>query len=208
MRHAGCAAALLRRSARLAIRAFLVTASMSDITELLNANGGPDLSAVFERVYVDLKHIAIARVAALGPAQTLSATALVHETYLKLAGAERLDIENRKHLFASAARVMRQILIDHARGANAGKRGAGFERITLERCEAHSEPPDLLDLDHALDDLERIDPALRELVELRYFAGLALPAIAELRGISLRTAARDWERARSLLLVSLDADGL
>lgn len=208
MQPAGNGKVVSRYPARLTRGRSFVTVAMTDITELLNVGKGPDLAAVFARLYIDLKHIAIARVAALGPAQTLSATALVHETYLKLVGAERLSIENRKHFFTSAARVMRQILIDHARGANAGKRGAGLEHITLERCEAQADPPDLLDLDRALDDLERIEPDLRELVELRYFAGLALPAIAELRGISLRTAARDWERARSLLLVSLDADGL
>jgi len=184
---------------------------MTDITELLTAcegRDGPDLAAVFERVYADLKHIAIARVAALGPAQTLSATALVHETYLKLVGAQRLTLENRKHFFTSAARAMRQILIDRHRVAQAEKRGPGLQRITLGECEALTDDTDLFDIDRALDELEQINPGLRELAEMRYFTGLSLPQIAELRGVSLRTAARDWERARSLLLVSLDPDGL
>ncbi len=183
---------------------------MSDITALLTANAErdhPDLAAVFERLYADLKQIAITRVAELGPEQTLTPTGLVHEAYLKLVGAEKLSLSNRKHFFACAARAMRQILIDRSRIAHAEKRGAGFRRITLESCDAEAALPPLFDLDRALDDLDQIDPALRELVELRYFAGLALPAIAELRGVSLRTAGRDWERARALLKLRLDPDG-
>jgi RNA polymerase sigma factor (TIGR02999 family) len=180
---------------------------MSDITELLAAQGGPDLAAVFDRLYADLRRIAVARVADLGPGVTLNPTSLVHEAFLKLIGAERLTLENRKHFFACAAKAMRQILIDRGRIAGAEKRGAGLERITLERCEAEAEPPALFDLDRALNDLDQIDPALRELVELRYFAGLSMPQIAELQGVSLRTAGRDWERARALLRVRLDPDG-
>jgi RNA polymerase sigma factor (TIGR02999 family) len=183
---------------------------MSDITALLAANAErdqPDLAAVFQRLYTDLKHIAIARVAGLGPDETLTPTGLVHEVYLKLVGAQDLSLVSRKHFFACAARAMRQILIDRARIAHADKRGAGFERITLERCDAEAPLPPLLDLDRALGDLEMIDPGLRELVELRYFAGLSLPQIAELRNYSLRSAGRDWERARALLRLRLDPDG-
>lgn len=183
---------------------------MSEITELLAAQEGrdkPDLAAVFDRLYGDLKRIAIARVSALGPDETLSATGLVHEAYLKLVGAEQLSLSNRKHFFACAARAMRQILIDRSRNAHAEKRGAGFERVTLEGCDAAAEANGLDDLDRALEDLEGIDPELRQLVELRYFAGLSMPQIAELRGISLRTAARDWDRARALLRVRMAPDG-
>lgn len=183
---------------------------MPEITELLAAEEGrdkPDLAAVFERLYADLKRIAIARVASLGPDETLSATGLVHEAYLKLVGAGQLSLNNRKHFFACAARAMRQILIDRSRVAQADKRGAGFERVTLEGCDAAADAPALHDLDRALDDLEQIDPELRALVELRYFAGLSMPQIAELRGVSLRTAARDWDRARALLRVRMAADG-
>jgi RNA polymerase sigma factor (TIGR02999 family) len=183
---------------------------MPDITELLTpreGRDGPDLAAVFEHLYADLKRIASARVAALAPDQTLQATGLVHEAYLKLVGARSLTLENRKHFFACAARAMRQILIDRSRIAHADKRGAALERVTLEHCDAVAPPPPLLDLDRALDDLEQIDPALRELVELRYFAGLSLPQIAELHGQSTRTAARNWERARVLLKLRLEPDG-
>lgn len=182
---------------------------MSEITELLDRDGSapPDLAAVFDRLYDQLKRIAIARMAAQAPGQTLSATGLVHEAYLKLAGAERLSLENRRHFFTCAAKAMRQILIDRERGARTGKRGAGLERITLADFEDAAQPPDLIDLDQALDDLERIDPALRELVELRYFGGLSLEQVGELRGLSLRTMGREWQRARTLLRLRLEADG-
>lgn len=181
----------------------------SEITALLATDGRrsePDIAAVFDRLYAELKHIAVARMAGLGADETLTPTGLVHEAYLKLASAERLSLTDRKHFFACAARAMRQILIDRARIAHAEKRGAGWERITLEHCDAPAPPPALLDLDRALEDLREIDPALGELVELRYFAGLALPAIAKLHGVSLRTACRDWERARSLLQLRLAPD--
>lgn len=180
--------------------------AMSDITELLASGQGrdkPDLAAVFDRLYVDLKRIALARLAASGADETLSATGLVHEAYLKLVGAEQLSLASRKHFFACAAQAMRQIVIDRSRIAHAEKRGDGMERVTLDRCDAIAEEADLLDIDRALDELNLIDPDLRELVELRYFAGLSMPEIAELRGVSLRTTARDWERARALLRVRL-----
>lgn len=182
---------------------------MAEITTLLaggSESGEPDLAAVFDRLYGELKRIAIARVAELGARDTLSATGLVHEAYLKLVQADQLSLNSRKHFFACAARAMRQILIDRSRSAYAEKRGGDLERVTLSRCDAEAATPALLDLDNALNDLDQIDPSLRELVELRYFAGLSLAAIAELRDISLRTAARDWERARTLLQLRLDAD--
>ncbi|MBI2397777.1 MAG: RNA polymerase subunit sigma [Xanthomonadales bacterium] len=183
---------------------------MSEITELLrnSAEGDrPDLSGVFERLYADLKRIAAARVAGLGPGETLSATGLVHEAYLKLVGAEQLSLANRKHFFACAARAMRQVVIDRSRIAQADKRGDDLQRVTLEGADAAFDAAALLDIDRALDEIEQIAPPLRELVELRYFTGLSMPEIAELRGVSLRTAMRDWERARALLRLRLVPDG-
>lgn len=187
------------------------TIGVSEITELLKAQDGaerPDLSPVFERLYADLKRIAIARARSAGPGATLGATVLVNEVFLKLAGTERLSLTNRRHFFTCAALAMRQILVDNARAAQAEKRGGGLERVTLGSSDAVAPDIDVRDLDSALDDLERINPDLRELVELRYFAGLSMPAIAELRGVSLRTIAREWERARSMLQVRLSPDGL
>ncbi|MGB0134277.1 ECF-type sigma factor [Dokdonella sp.] len=184
---------------------------MAEITELLRAQEGreaPDLGPVFERLYADLKRIARARVGQLCSGDTLGATALVHEAFLKLSGSDQLSLTNRRHFFTCAALAMRQILVDNARSANAEKRGAGLEQVTLGHCDAEAPAVGLPDLDLALDDLDRINPELRELVELRYFAGLSMPVIAELRGVSLRTVTRDWERARSLLQLRLSADGL
>jgi len=183
---------------------------MSEITELLaggDAREGPDLAAVFARLYGDLKRLAEVRAAELAPEETLSATGLVHELFLKFSGAEQLSIQNRAHFFACAARAMRQIVIDRSRSLHAGKRGDGFDRVALEQAELWTDPVDLLELDRALVDVGRIDPALCELVELRYFAGLPMPRIAELRGVSLRTAMRDWERARTLLRARLSIHG-
>jgi RNA polymerase sigma factor (TIGR02999 family) len=182
---------------------------MTDITALLrDAQEGerPDLGPVFECLYGELKRIAQSRLAGHAPGQTLGSTALVHEAYLKLAACESLSLQSSKHFFACAARAMRQILIDRARVAGADKRGAGLQQVTLGNAVVVASDEEMLELDEALRDLARIDPVLSELVELRYFAGLSLPRIAELRGISTRTAARDWERARALLRVRLAPD--
>lgn len=184
---------------------------MTEITELLQAQEGrrtPDLGPVFESLYPDLKRIALSRVRQLAPGRSVGATELVHEAFLKLAGAEQLSLESRRHFFTCAALAMRQILVDQARQAQAEKRGAGLQQVTLGESVAAAPAVGLTDLDLALDDLDRINPQLRELVELRFFAGLSLPAIAAMRGISPRTVSRDWERARALLEVRLSADGL
>ncbi|MEZ5463213.1 ECF-type sigma factor [Dokdonella sp.] len=184
---------------------------MTEITELLRAQEGsqtPDLGPVFQQLYSDLKRIALARVGQLASTNSLGATELVNEAFIKLAGAEKLSLENRRHFFTCAALAMRQILVDQARLAQADKRNAGLQQVTLGDGEVQASAAGLSDLDLALDDLERIDPELRRLVELRYFAGLSLPAIAELRSVSARTVSRDWERARAFLKVRLSADGL
>lgn len=183
---------------------------MTEITELLRAAQSGDnasLDAVFARVYADLRSLAAARLASQPGENTLSATALVHEAYLKLSTAQALNMLDRHHFFACAARAMRQILVDRARARGADKRGAGSEPVTLshvDRESAFSDSPALLDVDAALDRLDEIDPALRQLVEMRVFAGLTLVQIAEIGERSLRTVNRDWQRARALLLTQLE----
>lgn len=184
--------------------------AVADITEWLQLQERcevPDLRPVFEQLYTEIKRIAQARVAQLPRGHTLGATALVNETFLKLMGTEHLSLTGRRHFFTCAALAMRQILVDHARIAHAQKRGAGLERVTLGAEDVPAPEIGMVDLDEALDDLDRINAGLRELVELRYFTGLTMPQIAELRSVSLRTVARDWERARSLLQVRLGGDG-
>ena len=181
---------------------------MGEITELLQAAraGEPgSLDAVFASLYPRLRELAASRLGVQPGERTLGATALVHEAYLKLVDAARLDLLDRHHFFACAARAMRQILVDRARARGAIKRGGPVDALTLSHADdvAIAEP-ELLDVDAALERLDAIDPTLRELVELRIFAGLTLEQIAESSGCSMRTVSRNWLRARALLLAQLD----
>lgn len=176
---------------------------MGDLTELLAEarSGEPErLEAVFAALYPDLKRLASVRASGRVADSTLTTTVLVHETYLKLVGARQLDLKDRRHFFACAGKAMRHILADHARAAFTDKRGGGANDVELpeEIAEGRSHP-DWIDLDRALDELEAVRPELRELVELRYFAGLSRAEVAELRGCAERTVQRDWDRARAFL---------
>jgi RNA polymerase sigma factor (TIGR02999 family) len=180
---------------------------MGEITELLHAarNGdAPALDRVFEAVYPTLRALAGSRLRDANGDSTLGPTALVHETYLKLIGASRLELTDRRHFFACAARAMRQIMIDHARARMSQRRGAGTTCVEIESQDlATPTAHDLLDVDAALDRLDAIDPDLRELVELRIFAGMTLEELADSSGRSLRTVNRDWQRARALLMAQM-----
>jgi RNA polymerase sigma factor (TIGR02999 family) len=184
-----------------------------DTAALLAAARSGDRSAydqVFSRVYDELRRVASRQAARFGRVATLSTTALVHETYLKLAGDRVVPVNDRVHFFALAARAMRQILINHARHGGRKKRGGDLARVTLEPA-AFEELPgvpaapveDLLALDRALERLGKVDAELVQLVEWRFFAGLTLEEIAELTGTSERTLKRDWQVARSFLLRDL-----
>jgi len=184
---------------------------MGDVTELLAEarSGEPDrLEAVFVAVYPELKRLASFRAASRARDSTLTTTVLVHETYLKLVGAKHLDIRDRRHFFACAGRAMRHILVDHARAAFAEKRGSGLAPVELSpevadlRLEGGA-GGEWIDLDRALDELDQVLPELRELVELRFFAGLTREETAELLGCSERTVQRDWQRARAFLYARL-----
>ncbi|GMU65102.1 MAG: hypothetical protein AMXMBFR36_13760 [Acidobacteriota bacterium] len=183
---------------------------MSEVTELLIAarDGEPGkLGAVFEVLYPELRRLASWRSASAGGAE-LTTTALVHETYLKLVQAHRLDLKDRRHFFACAARAMRHILVDHARETRAAKRGSGVAAVALpeDLADGSARTPDWIDLDRALDELDGVLPELRELVELRYYAGLSREETAELLSCSERTVQRNWQRARAFLHARL-ADG-
>ena len=183
-------------------------ARMGEITALLvdARTGEPEkLEAVFAALYPELKKLASWRAAGRSRDSTLTTTVLVHETYLKLVGARHLELTDRKHFFACAGRAMRHILVDHARAAMADKRGGGVSPIELPAEVADRAPvTDWIDLDRALDELEEVQPALRELVELRFFAGLTREETAELLGCAERTVQRDWQRARAFLYARLD----
>jgi RNA polymerase sigma factor (TIGR02999 family) len=153
-------------------------------------------------VYQQLRDLAAARLAQEKPGQTLQATALVHEAFLRLVGDEHVDQwDHRGHFFAAAAEAMRRILVERARRKAATKRGGDMARVELEPdvAVAPEVQEDLLALDAALDQLAAEYPQQAEIVKLRYFAGLTLPDAAAALGISERTAGRHWAFARAWL---------
>ena len=182
---------------------------VADVTELVRAAGNGDgaaLPQLFETVYEELKRLARSQLAGRANA-TINTTGLVHETYLKLVRPESLRLNDRGHFFATAARAMRQIVIDHARRRHAGKRGGNDAQVTAITDHADTSPLDpetLIHLDDALARLQLLDAEAARLVELRFFAGLSVEEVAELRGVSTRTVLRDWRRARAFLFDSLN----
>jgi RNA polymerase sigma factor (TIGR02999 family) len=182
---------------------------MSDVTRILSAieDGDPHAAErLLPLVYDELRKLAAAMLAHEQPGQTLQATALVHEAYLRLVGDDQAkDWDSRGHFFAAAAEAMRRILVDAARRKHALKRGGGRQQIDLDQLVATAPGPDadLLDLDDALTRLVAADPQAAELVKLRYFAGLTIPEAAAALGVSPRTADALWAYARAWLLRAL-----
>ena len=178
---------------------------MSDVTRILSAieQGDPRAAAqLLPLVYDELRRLAAHKLAQEEPGQTLQATALVHEAYLRLVGGEpEARWNGRGHFFAAAAEAMRRILVKQARRKRRCKHGGGRRRVDLDEALELAETPDegLLALDDALDRLEAADPLAARLVKLRYFARLTMPAVAEALGISLRQAERNWTYARTWL---------
>jgi RNA polymerase sigma factor (TIGR02999 family) len=174
---------------------------MSHVTELLgNAAGGDarSLNQLYETVYAELRAIAVQKMAAERPGHTLQATALVHEAYLRLGGADGSKFINRAHFFGAAAEAMRRILVDNARRNAQLKRGGDQERVELNetRIAAPVEDEKLLQVNEALDALAREDPVKAEVVKLRYFVGLKHQEIANALGVSEPTVRRHWAVAR------------
>jgi RNA polymerase sigma factor (TIGR02999 family) len=188
---------------------------MSDVTQILSAIEAGDPRAaeqLLPLVYDELRKLAAAKLASEKPGQTLQATALVHEAYLRLVGHDRgQPWSGRGHFFAAAARVMRQILVDAARRKRSDKRGGDRAKLPLDAAAtlaAPDGPPadDLLALDEALTRLAAEDPLKARLVELRYFAGLSVAEAAAALGISGTTAERHWVYARAWLHEQLTGD--
>ena len=185
---------------------------MSDVTHILRAieDGEPQAAAeLLPVVYDELRNLAAARMASEKSGQTLQATALVHEAWLRLVDAENpQQWANRKHFFAAAAAAMRRILIDNARRRCSEKRGGELERHPLfDVPAAKSQSLDeLADLDEALQTLAKTDPVSAEIVNLRYFVGLSVPEVAELLELSPRTVDRYWSYARAWLHQALIGD--
>ena len=183
---------------------------MQDITQLLNAidRGEPHAAEqLLPLVYDALRRLAARRLAQERPGQTLDATALVHEAYLRLAGSERRPWDSRGHFFAAAAEAMRRILVENARRKRRAKHGGGQQRVPLDGVVAAAGTPsdDLLALDEALSRLAAADPVKARLVELRFFAGLSVADAARCLGISRATADRYWAFARAWLYEQVTA---
>jgi RNA polymerase sigma factor (TIGR02999 family) len=159
------------------------------------------LQVLIPLVYEELRRIARHHLRQERPDHTLQSTALVHEAYLKLMNQGPADVENRAHFLAVSSRLMRQILVDHARRHRAAKRGGGLKlelKDVMARQKVHD--IDLIALDHALSQLARLDPQQSRIVEMRFFGGLSIEDTAEVIGISRTTVKREWATARAWLL--------
>jgi RNA polymerase sigma factor (TIGR02999 family) len=185
---------------------------MSEVTRILSAidQGDPHAAEqLLPLVYDELRKLAAQRLAHENPGQTLQATALVHEAYLRLVDVEKAQAWNsRGHFFAAAAEAMRRILVDTARSRKAEKRGGDSRRanVELEELAAAQQDEKLLALHEAVDRLEQQDPVKAGLVKLRYFAGLSIRQAAEALGISTATADRYWAFARAWLQREMTGD--
>ncbi len=185
---------------------------MTDVTRILSAieQGDPHAAdQLLPLVYDELRKLAAQKMAQEEPGQTLQATALVHEAYIRLVDVEKAQHwDSRGHFFAAAAEAMRRILIDRARAKHRQKHGGGRNRIDFEQACAVTSGPgeDLLALDEALTKLASVQPAKAELVKLRFFAGMTIPEAAEVLGISHATAERYWTYARVWLYCELSND--
>ncbi len=177
---------------------------MNHVTRILSAVEHGDARAseqLLPLVYDELRRLAAQRLAQDKPGQTLQATALVHEAYLRLVGSQDPGWNGRGHFFAAAAEAMRRILVERARRKKRLRRGGEGCRLSLDDVELIDEAPpeDLLAVDEALERLARKDAVAAQLVKLRFFAGLTMPEAAEALGLPLRTAERNWAYARTWL---------
>jgi len=177
---------------------------VSDVTGLLLSWRQGDAAALdrlVPLVYDELRRVARRHLRREQPGHALQATALVHEVYLRLVDVDQLTLKNRAHFFAVAAKLMRQILVDHARRQRADKRGGGATMVSLENASPAAQPPsvNVLALDQALDALSAIDARQGGVVELRFFAGLGIDETAEALGISTATVEREWALAKAWL---------
>ena len=177
---------------------------MTDVTGILSAIERGDAKAVDELlplVYEELRLLAAQKLAHEPPGQTLQATALVHEAYIRLVGGQPQNWDNSGHFFAAAAEAMRRILVENARRKRCLKHGGDCRRVDLAAFDPPEKGPsaDILALDEAIEKLAQEDPPAAGLVKLRYFSGLTLPQVAAALGLSLRTAEREWAYARAWL---------
>jgi len=184
---------------------------MNDVTQILNSLGKDDSQAadiLMPLVYEELRRLAAAKLAREAPGQTLQATALVHEAWLRISSGQDQQWDGRGHFFAAAAEAMRRILVDNARRKKALKRGGDQEKVELNELNivANTEDDELLAIHEALDELAREDPVVAELVKLRFFAGLKIDEAALALDISRSTAKRHWNYAKAWLYNAIKRD--
>ena len=183
---------------------------MSDVTHILNAIEQGDVRAVDEllpAVYDELRRLAAWKLSREKPGQTLQATALVHEAYIRLVGEEAQNWRSRTHFFSAAAEAMRRILVDNARRKKSLRHGGKHQRVKPEDGDIAIEgcSEDIVALDEALCELAESEKMKADLVKLRYFAGLSMEQAAEVLGLSLTTAKRHWRYARAWLYSRIGA---
>ncbi|MBA4217138.1 MAG: sigma-70 family RNA polymerase sigma factor [Proteobacteria bacterium] len=182
---------------------------MDDITQLLKAASQGDRAAsdrVVAALYDDLRRQARRHLRQSGNMTLLDTTALVHEVWLRLSDLQGQGYPDRRHYLAYAGRAMRSVVVDLVRARQAERRGGGQALLTLDTAVAEQTPQpydDVLQVHEALDELSRLEPRLAQVVEMRYFAGLAEREIAEALGVTERTVQRDWQKARLFLAASL-----
>ncbi|MGN6526381.1 MAG: ECF-type sigma factor [Burkholderiaceae bacterium] len=184
---------------------------MGEVTQLIaRARQGdrPSLDRLFEVLYPELRRIAHRRLWRDGRSGPFETTALVNECYLKFVQRDGLAPADRAHFLSYAATVMRSVIVDAARSARTDRRGGDLQQVTLDTevgvaAAAGSAADELLDVHAALEELQRVDPRLVQVVEMRFFAGMTDAEIAEVLGLTDRTVRRDWEKARLLLAHSL-----
>ena len=173
----------------------------------LRADPGAE-SQIIDIVYDELAKLAVSYMRRERPGHTLQPTALVHEAYLRLVDQDLCDWRDRRHFFGIAARVMRQVLVDHARRKSTSKRGGDWRRVTFDEAIDAPGPADqdILDLDAALQKLAELDERMVRVVELRIFSGLTMEEVAGALDVSLRTAHNDWRVAKMWLANALEAE--
>jgi len=181
---------------------------MTEVTRILTAIEQGDAKASEELlplVYEELRRLAAQKLANEKPGQTLQATALVHEAYLRLIGSDDQRWNSRGHFFAAAAEAMRRILVEQARRKKTQRQGGGLQRRQLDNAEIVAPEPsiDMLAVSESLERFEQVDKVAADLVKLRYYAGLTIPQAAEVLGISSTTADRYWAYARAWLHAEL-----
>jgi RNA polymerase sigma factor (TIGR02999 family) len=187
--------------------------AQAPVTELLSNwnEGDPNaLDQLTPAVYDELKRLAAHHMRRERPGHTLQSTAIVHEAWMRLSEQRQVHWRNRSHFFGAAAQVVRRILVDHARGHNAAKRGSGLAQVTLNDALEVPEMSSnqLLALDEALNLLGKFDAKQARVVELRFFTGLSIEETAEVMGISAATVKREWASARAWLFRELQGSGL